>query len=221
MTRQLLFGKPDWLAVFDRVHGAVPHRLNLHHTSDRIERDGRRLHARGRHGLDLEGFVQYPAPADLVVNQGEIIPLPGSLGKGSDNVHRQSYVRLLNQVDGTYRVLLFAREPGRAVTVRALGSAGMVVETPEYTDVIFLGDTDIEETINDPALGRVNFHGKAGWIRRAAGGVISAVVSDGERISAFGTDLDGRGPWAWNLDGNRSSEITGTPRPLTVGQSPI
>ncbi len=216
VTRQLLWGKPDWLAVFDRVHGALPHRWNLHHTSDHIACDGRRMFATGRHGVDLEAFIQHPAPTDLEVVQGMKLPLPEKFGKGADNAHRQAYIRLVNKTDGTYRVLLFAREPGREVSIRSLGATGFCITTPVYTDIVFIGDRDQVETITDPLLGQIRFVGRAGWMRRTAAGVVSAVVSDGSEFTAFGLALAGRGPWAWNLTGDETATVVGTPRPVST-----
>ena len=105
-VRQLLFVKPDYLVVFDRVFGAVPHRYNLHITGDGIRRDGQVIRATGRFDLDLLCYVQHPAEFELETG----VLVPGAERYGENNPHRQSFFRLYNQTDGSYRTALFARE---------------------------------------------------------------------------------------------------------------
>ena len=79
-TRQLLFVKPDYLVVFDRVSGKVAHRWNLHAVTDAMKRDGSLVRARGRFDLDLLAFVQHPA--EFKFEQGELVPQLGKAGEG-------------------------------------------------------------------------------------------------------------------------------------------
>ncbi len=206
-VRQLLFVKPDYLVVFDRVFGAVPHRFNLHVTGEDIRRDGQNIHATGRFDLDLLCHVQHPVEFEL--ETGVLVPAPDILG--ANNPHRQSYFRLYNLRDGIYRTALFAREHERAVTIESCGCAGMKICTPEYTDYVFVSDTPVCEQLDD-----VQFTGKAGWIRRDARGELRAVMAEGEHLQAFGLTFTGRGPWTYNADGSGRLRVIGTPRPVSI-----
>ena len=62
----------------------------------------------------------------------------------------------------------------------------------------------------------MSFTGRAGWIRREASGTVRACVADGDFIQAFGTRLEGRGPWSYNLEGREEIAIQGTPRGVKV-----
>lgn len=208
-VRQLLFVKPDYLVVYDRVFGAVPHRYNLHITGDDIRRDGQLIRATGRFDLDLHCYVQHPSEFDMEI--GKLVP--GVARYGENNPHWQSYFRLYNLSDGIYRTALFAQERERAVTIESCGASGMKITTPEYTDYVFVSDTTVREQVGD-----VQFIGKVGWIRRDALGEIRAVVAEGERIQAFGVQIAGRGPWTYNADGSGQLCVTGTPRPVTIQQ---
>ena len=120
--------------------------------------------------------------------------------------HSQHFFRLYNRQDGIYRTLIFARERGRDVRVQAVGKSGMSVVTPEYSDYVFLDNEVLDETGGD-----VRFTGRVGWIRREASGRIRACVPDGEAIAAFGVRIEGRGPWAYNMDGAEKVELKGGP----------
>lgn len=207
--RLLLFVKPDYLLLFDRVFGAVPHRYNLHVVAEDIAQTERLIHCRGRFDLDLACFVQHPA--EFRLQTGEMIPMPARCGEGEANPHRQRFFRLYNDTDGIYRTLLFAQERGRNVTIEPFGGCGVKVSTPEYTDYAFANDEMAYETIGD-----VRFEGRAGWIRRETNGNILASVPDGDLIQAFGLCLDGKGPWVYNADGNRQVAIKGAPRTVQV-----
>lgn len=204
-TRLLLFVKPDYLVLFDRVYGDVPHRYCLHVTGEELRRDGAYLHAAGRFDLDLLGFVQHPQAFE--VETGELVPMPSRFGEGAANPHRQHWCRLYNHADGIYRTLLFAKERERAVTIESLGACGMRVLTPEYEDLLFLHNDPSEEI-----LPGVHFRGSAGWIRRTAAGEIQACLLNGDYLEAFGYSFNGRGPWTYNMDGNHSFSIQGVPR---------
>ena len=208
-NRLLLFVKPDYLVLFDRVFGAVPHRYNLHVTANDVRRDGPAIRADGRFDLDLLCFVQHPA--DFQFETGELVPAPPRYGEGSANPHRQKFFRLYNMNDGVYRTLLFAQERGRNVAIGKAGQAGVRVTTPEYTDYIFIGDA-----ISAEKAGGVSFDGRVGWIRREASGNVIACMPDGDAIEAFGVRIDGRGPWSYNMDGNKGLEIRGVPRKVNV-----
>lgn len=210
-TRVLLFAKPDYIALCDRVYGEVPHRYNLHFTGDALQRDGALLTGRGRFDLDLLGFVQYPSEFD--VETGELIPKLDVPDNPDEKLkHRQCYFRLYNRRDGIYRTLIFARERGRDVRIESLGGSGMKVVTPEYTDFVFV-NTELAETLTP----EVKFRGATGWIRRRADGQVLACVPDGDWIEAFGVRVEGRGPWTYNLDGaGRVAVSGGLPRNVTV-----
>ncbi|MFW5856744.1 MAG: hypothetical protein ACOCX4_02615 [Planctomycetota bacterium] len=208
-VRKLLFVKPDYLAVFDRVYGDVPHRYNLHAVADAFEDAGGAVRAAGRFDLDLEVLVQHPAQYDA--ETGHFTPgQRGQKERSRPEDHAQAYVRLYNRKDGIYRTLLFAKERERDVTLAPAGAHGMRVETPEYTDYVFLHDDLIEETFDGIA-----FRGRAGWIRREADGTIRAGLVDGDWIEAFGTRIDGMGPWTYNVDRPDDIERKGGP-PRTV-----
>jgi hypothetical protein len=209
-VRMLMFVKPDYIALFDRVYGDVPHRLNFHATADELEVDGSRLHAEGRFDLDLEGLVQHPA--DFEVDRGEIIPaLEGDEGFP----HRQSFARIYNHDDGIYRTLLFAKERNRKVELEPFASAGICVRTPEYTDYVFLHNDPVEIQEGDVA-----FTGRTGWMRCCGDGTVQASVIDGEHIAAFGRQITGRGPWTYNLQGKGQVELKdGPPRQVEVSDA--
>jgi hypothetical protein len=204
-TRMLLFIKPDYVVMFDRVFGPVPHRFNLHVTADEIQREGNFIRARGRFDMDLKCFVQYPRAFEF--EQGVLIPGPERYGESATNPHRQNYFRLYNASDGVYRTLLFAQERGREVGIEKLGARGMQVSTPEYTDIVFLGDEVIHEKLDD-----VEFIGRAGWIRQHRSGEVIACVPDGDLIAAFSQRITGRGPWGYDLNGRDGVLIEGPPR---------
>ena len=246
-VRQLFFVKPDYLVLFDRVYGQVPHRFNLHVTAESDECSvfsvqcsgddsnrspvtdhrlpitghrslmtdhGAQITAAGRFDLDLLAFVQHPRQFEM--ETGEIVPNvhPGCGGEDARKNHAQHYFRLYNRQDGIYRTLLFARERGREVCIEALGEHGVKVVTPEYTDYVFLHN---EPVVAKSATDGVAFAGRCGWIRRDSAGRIQAVVPDGDRIAAFGVQLDGRGPWTYNLDGTGKIDLRdGAPRQVRV-----
>jgi hypothetical protein len=216
VVRLLLFVKPDYIALFDRVYGDVPHRYCLHTVADEVRRDGAFLHARGRFDLDLLGYVQHPA--DFEAETGEWIPnLPPDDGRDAARPHRQSWFRVLNRRDGIYRTLLFARERDRDVTITAAGDAGIRVTTSAYTDYVFLHNDPVTVELPDG----VGFDGRVAWIRRTAKGEIQACVPDGSGIAAFGARIEGRGPWTYRLDGRAGTELKGgPPRPVLVNGIP-
>jgi hypothetical protein len=195
-VRQLLFVKPDYTVIFDRVYGQVPHRYNLHFTGTDIRREDSKITAEGRFDLDLLAYVQHPAQFEM--ETGELIPNVHSAGGGEEAraKHAQHYFRLYNHTDGIYRTLLFARERGREIRIESFGASGMKVVTPEYTDHVWLHNDMVDESIDG-----VRFVGRAGWIRRAADGAVTACVPDGELIEAFGSRFEGRGPWSAGKDG--------------------
>jgi len=208
-VRMLLFVKPDYVVLFDRVFGAVPHRFNLHAVADDIRRDGPVVRATGRFDLDLLCFVQHPEQFEL--QTGELAPEPRRFGEGRANPHHQSFFRIPNSRDGVYRTLLFAQERGREVTIEPAGRCGMLVRTPEYTDYVFINDDDVFETFEGGA-----FIGRAGWIRKTAAGAVAACVPDGDLLEAFGCRMEGRGPWHYNTAGDGQVTVKGTPRPVRV-----
>jgi hypothetical protein len=205
-VRQLLFVKPDYLVLFDRVYGRIPHRYNLHVTGTGLRRDGAYLTAAGRYDLDLLAFVQHPA--DFTMETGEIVPKLNA----PDEVrarHAQHYFRLYNTTDGIYRTVLFAQERGRAVTIDGVGEHGLRIVTEAYTDYVFVHNDFI--TVRGEG---VAFNGRAGWIRRTADGQVQASVPDGEMIEAFGVRITGRGPWTY-ADGAVTLH-GGAPRRVTI-----
>jgi len=209
-NRLLLFVKPDYVVMFDRVFGAVPHRYNLHATADALERQGSCIAASGRFDLDLLCFVQHPQ--EFGFESGEFVPGPQRYGQGAANPHRQVFFRLYNLTDGIYRTLLFAQERSRGVRIERLGAAGIRVVTHEYTDCIFIGDEITHEAVDG-----VRFSGRVGWMRREASGKVMACMPDGDSISAFGRRIEGRGPLTWNMAGDGAIEIEGVPRAVKVG----
>jgi len=211
-VRQLLYVKPDYLVVYDRIFGAVPHRFNLHVTGEDIRREGQLIRATGRFDLDLLCYVQNPSEFEMETG----LLVPGPERYGANNPHRQSYFRLYNLTGDSYRTALFAQERDRAVTIESCGASGMKIATPEYTDYVFVSDTKVCEQVGD-----VQFIGKVGWIRHDALGEIRAVMADGERIQAFGVTISGRGPWTYNADGSGQLRITGTPRPVKIERSSV
>jgi len=214
-VRQMLFVKPDYTVLFDRVYGRVPHRYNLHFTGTGIQRDGAAITAEGRFDLDLLAHVQHPAEFEM--ETGELIPNVHSScgGEEARAKHAQDYFRLYNHTDGIYRTLLFARERGRDVRVESFGASGMKIVTPEYTDFVWLHNDLVEES-----SGEASFTGRAGWIRRTSDGSVQACVPDGERICAFGVSFDGRSPWTYGVSGRDILEVQGpTPRSVLVKQA--
>lgn len=214
-TRLLMFVKPDYLAVFDRVYGDVPHRYNLHAVADGFERQDSMLTAKGRFELDLACFVQHPD--DFEIETGEITPISR---RGPDDPewteHRQSYLRLYNRDDGVYRTVLFAKERQREVEFEPVGASGVMVRTDEYTDYVFLHNEDVRVARDD-----VVFRGRSGWIRRYASGKIQACMAAGDLIQAFDKRFEGRGPWTYNLDDNEEVTIAdGPPREIAVADAP-
>jgi hypothetical protein len=224
-VRLMMFVKPDYLVIFDRVYGQVPHRYNLHVTGTDIQVSGVRgqgagngadgstfagegvlIAATGRFDLDLLAFVQHPAAFDI--ETGELVPHvhPGCGGEGARARHAQHYFRLYNKHDGIYRTLLFAKERGREVRIEAVGESGIKVVTPEYTDYVWLHNDAVDEVADG-----VRFVGRAGWMRRTAAGAVMACVPDGEHIAAFGVQIAGRGPWSFNLDGSAGGKVLGGP----------
>jgi hypothetical protein len=206
-VRQLLFVKPDYVLLFDRVFGAVPHRFNLHVTADALQRDGAAICAKGRFDLDVLCYVQHPKTFEFQV--GEIVPRNGLTPE-----QRQRFFRIYNTTDAAYRTVLFAQERGRNVSVESFGESGVKVITPEYTDYAFAND----QVVNESQDG-VSFSGRAGWIRREASGNVIACMPDGDVIEAFGKRIEGRGPWSYNMDGKQTVSSHGVPRKIAVGAS--
>ncbi|MCX5659167.1 MAG: hypothetical protein NTW19_05520 [Planctomycetota bacterium] len=209
VTRMLLFVKPDYLLILDRVFGATPHRFNLHSVTDKIVRDGSTIRATGRFNLDLLCFVQHPDRFDM--QTGELTPKFRTPEQAAP--HRQSFFRIYNTTDALYRTVLFAQERERKVEITRVGKTGVRVSTPEYVDYAFVSDEVATERLADVA-----FVGRAGWIRRWACGKIEAAMPDGDLIGAFGTRIEGRGPWAYNAEGKGAMEIRGTPRAVKVSK---
>jgi hypothetical protein len=214
-VRQLLYVKPDYLVLFDRVYGDVPHRYNLHFTGDNLKRDGQMLHGHGRFDLDLQVLVQHPK--DFKMETGRISP--GNRVPPAENKQTQDYFRLYNQTDGIYRTVLFARERNRALSMIPVGNHGVKVVTPEYTDYVFLHNQDIREDFVDAGQ-TVSFVGQGGWIRKNSDGSIQAMMINGQSMAAFGKTFDGQGPWTFNLhkDG-KARLLDGPPRPLSVDRA--
>jgi hypothetical protein len=203
-TRILLFVQPDYIVLFDRVFGNVPHRFNLHLTADSIRRDGPQITAHGRFDLDALLFVQHPSAFEF--DQGEL--RPGACNQNiAGHAQRQHFLRLYNATDGVYRTVLFARERGRLVRIESLGASGVKIVTDQYTDYAFL---------NDQPEANASFTGRVGWIRREAGGTVIACVPDGHRIEAFRHRIEGRGPWSYNMAGKQEVSFRGPPRNVTV-----
>ncbi len=207
--RLLLFVKPDYVLLYDRVFAAVPHRFNLHVTADAITPHRQEIRCTGRFDLDLLCFVQHPA--EFRLEKGELIPAPSIFGEGDANPQRQHFFRLYNDTDGVYRTVLFAQERGRDVHIEPCGSAGVKIVTPEYTDYAFASD-ELVEIAEDG----VRFNGRVGWIRRTGDGTIRAALPDGDMIEAFGRSFDGVGPWAYNTDWRQTLDVRGTPRRVVV-----
>ncbi|MFP4028663.1 MAG: hypothetical protein ACLFWL_12810 [Candidatus Brocadiia bacterium] len=202
-VRSLLFVKPDYIALFDRVYGDVPHRYNLHVTADDIQRNGRRITAPGRFDLNLEALVQHPV--EFETETGSFVP-DGGKPPEEMTPHGQSFFRIYNRMDGIYRTLLFAREPGQEVTLEPWGNYGMKTETLNFTDYVFMHDERIEQ-----AHGSTCFAGRTGWIRRRDDGQVQACLIDGDEIGAFGTRLKGEGPWMYNVEGTERVDLYGGP----------
>jgi hypothetical protein len=214
-VRQLLFVKPDYVVLFDRVYGEVPHRYNLHVTGANLRREGASLRVDGRFDLDLLAYVQHPAEFEM--ETGELIPHvhPGGGGEAARAKHAQQYFRLYNKTDGVYRTILFAQERGRAVHIEPVSTSGIKVVTPEYTDYVWLNNDLVDESGNG-----VEFIGRAGWIRRLPDGSVMASLPDGERLQAFGRCFEGRGPWSYNMHGTGHVEIhAGAPRRVKITET--
>ncbi len=211
-VRKMLFIKPDYIVLFDRVYGQVPHRYNLHFTGTDIRREGQRITGKGRFDLDLLAFVQHPAEFDMEL--GELIPNVHSGCDQDRRNHSQNYLRIYNTRDGIYRTLVFANERGRDVRLQSIGSSGIKIVTPEYTDYVFMHDDLVDEVAGD-----IRFKGRVGMMRRRADGSVMALVPDGDLIAAFGTALEGRGPWSFNLDGSGRIVTHGGP-PRGIGKTP-
>jgi hypothetical protein len=220
-VRLLLFVKPDYIVLLDRVYGEVPHRYNLHVTGTDIQVSGVRgqgagngadgpttagegalIAATGRFDLDLLACVQHPAAFDI--ETGELVPHvhPGCGGEASRARHAQHYFRLYNRRDGIYRTLLFAQERGRDVRIEPLAAGGFRVTTPEYTDEVYL---------HNEVIVSAGFTGRAGWIRRWSDGRVLACVPDGDRIESGGIRIEGRGPWTYGVDSPGAIALRGGP----------
>ncbi len=210
-VRLLMFIKPDYVAIFDRVYGDVPHRWNIHVTADGIETPMPRITATGRFDLDLLAFVQHPARHE--VETGFITPNMRNRARADDAaLHSQSFARVYNREDGIYRTALFAKERDREVTLETAGEHGIKVVTPEYTDYVFLHDDVVRVQCDE-----FGFVGRAGWIRRGAGGAVQACLADGDEIAAFGRRMTGMGPWTYNVDQPDTVVIKdGPPRVISV-----
>jgi len=207
-VRQMLFVKPDYLVIFDRVYGRVPHRYSLHVTGTEIRREGPAITAKGRYDLDLQAFVRHPAEFEM--ETGELIPSlhPAGGGEEARKNHSQHYFRIYNQMDGIYQTLLFARERTRHVILSGIGESAIKVVTPEYTDYVFLHNDFISEETEEAV-----FAGRAGWIRKWQDNRVQACLADGGVIQAFGRRFEGRGPWAYGVEGKDHLEVFGpTPR---------
>jgi hypothetical protein len=139
---------------------------------------------------------------------GELIPKvhPSCGGEEARAKHAQHYFRLYNHTDGIYRTLLFAREREREVCIESFGASGMKIVTLEYTDHVWLHNDLVDESMDG-----VRFVGRAGWIRRAADGAVTACVPDGELIEAFGVCFEGRGPWRYDSQNTSGIELRGGP----------
>jgi len=211
-VRKLLFVKPDYVVLFDRIYGEVPHRYNLHFTGTRIERKGQTITAKGRFDLDLLALVRYPA--EFRMETGELIPNlhPAGGGEEARKNHAQHFFRLYNQADGIYLTLLFSKERSRHVELSGIGERGMKVVTPEYTDYVFLHNDIIHEETAEAA-----FNGRAGWIRRWNDGRVQACLVEGDMIQAFGLHIEGRGPWSFNSENADRVELHGgAPRAVKI-----
>ena len=219
-VRQLLFVKPDYVVLFDRVYGQVPHRYNLHVTGTDIQRKGCCITVRGRFDLDLLAYVQHPAEFEM--ESGELIPDYNPPGKPDERLkHAQHYFRLYNKTGGIYRTLLFARERGREVSVEQISASGMKIVTPEYTDYVWLHNDTVDERGTAASGGvsdsGVHFIGRSGWIRRDKNGKVQACLADGELIQAFGLRMEGRGPWSYNVKGTGDIALhDGAPRSIRI-----
>jgi hypothetical protein len=220
-VRLMMFAKPDYLVIFDRVYGQVPHRYNLHVTGTDIQVSGVRVQgagngadgstfagegaliaATGRFDLDLLACVQHPAAFDI--ETGELVPHvhPGCGGEAARARHAQHYFRLYNRTDGLYRTVLFAQERGRDVRIEPLAAGGFRVTTPEYTDEVYL---------HNEVIVSAGFTGRAGWIRRWSDGRVLACVPDGDRIEGYGIRIEGRGPWTYGVDSPGAIALRGGP----------
>ena len=204
-VRCLLFVKPDYVVLFDRVYGQMPHRYNLHFTGNGLARDGQHVTGQGRFDLDLLAYIQHPRSFEM--QSGTLTPAYSRPNKPDEGLkHAQDFIRLYNHEDGMYRTLLFAQERGRHVAVTSVGTSGMRVETDEYTDYVFLHNDLVDER-----LGEVSFSGRSGWIRRTSTGNVTACVIDGDSIEAFGTRFEGIGPWSYDLESGNQIEVMGNP----------
>lgn len=179
-VRQLLFVKPDYIVLFDRVYGHVAHRYNMHVTGSDIQREGPYIRARGRFGVDLLAYVHQPAEFEF--ETGELVPRvhPACGGEEARARHAQHYFRLYNHVGAIYRTLLFAVKGENKPEITPVGVNGIQVITKQYTDYVFLNNDFIAERTDN-----VEFRGRAGWIRRYIDGRIQSCLPDGELIEAF------------------------------------
>ena len=212
-TRVLFFVKPDYVAVFDRVYGDVPHRYCFHFTGDKIGRKGPLITGKGKFDLDLLAYVQHPD--EFLFENGRLVPNYEPYGdKNAKFAHAQDWFRIRNVSDGIYRTLIFAKEKNRKVKIGKAGKYGMRIETESYVDYIFMHNDVFEDALPDG----IAFSGRYGWIRRKSDGEISATVTDGNFIQAFGKKIEGRGPFTFNVDERNKVVLKGgPPRHVAVG----
>ncbi len=211
--RLLLFVKPDYVVLLDRIHGDVPHRFCFHFTGSNLRRDDAAITGNGRFGVDLQAFVQHPAAADCDFETVTTVPnfqTPDDPQAGQ--AHAQDGFRLYNRTDGLYRTVLFAREPGRDVRLEALGPYGIRITTPEYTDCVWLHDAPVVTT----SEGGFAFRGRAGWVRRMADGTRLACLADGDALTGFGLSFHGRGPWRYRDGDDGVTVLAGPPRRIEM-----
>jgi hypothetical protein len=213
-VRQLLFVKPDYVVLSDRVFGRVPHRWNLHFTGGPISQDGMFLRAQGRFDLDLLACVAEPSVFRF--EGGELVPKLRERPEDDPDRHKhaQHFCRIYHPDGERYRVLIFAKEPDRGVTITPIGGVGFRVTTPGYEDLVFLSDEFTTASGEGWA-----FAGKAGWIRRWADGRVEAAVPDGEWIAGFGLEVSGRGPWTM-MPGADPFPMDGPLRRISVTPAP-
>jgi len=215
-VRLLMFVKPDYVAIFDRVIGEVPHRYNLHVAGNDLRVDGNKFFARGDFDMDLLGLVQHPHADGFDVETGRLVPNFHPLGKpDAAQKHAQSFWRLYNTTDGIYRTLLFAQERDCEVSLTPVGHHTMCVKTTHYTDHVFIHDQPFEERFGD-----IHFRGCSGWVRQTTDGRIRAMMIDGDLLSVGRVRISGRGPWSYNFDGDtRVVLLGGPPRKIQIEQA--
>jgi len=211
-TRKLLFVKPDYLVLSDRVYGAVDHRLNLHvnATEMRVTQDG--FYAPGEFGVNLHCHLH--GFGTLQQKTGTFTPKVQDNDSGQKQT--QYFMRLYNKNDGVYRTLLFAQESGQDVQIRPVGDFGWVVTTKLYTDFVVVSDhwLSVEEKVDGQTY---EFCGCTGWIRRHVGGAVNAALIEGESFAGLGARFSGRGPWLYNIDQPDAFQLLGGPeRSLSV-----